>query len=197
MDVKKADIEEPPPKPMDGSQLSQSTARFASTYGTAIGVTQVGQVVWLVAGSRVLSATEFGTVLAAQALYGVLQFLVDNGPAWFGARVAATGRLDAAYRNTLIRMRLELFVVAALVAAVYISLAGDRAFAATAPYIAALGLFALLNVWERFGHGDSVPWSTYLTLRGVGPAVFAVAFLIAGGDLPLWLVGTVECASIL
>src|SRR2546423_9753385 len=112
MDVKRSDTEKPSVEPAQGRELSQSTARFARTYGTAIAVTQLGQVIWLVAGSRVLSASEFGTVLAAQALYGVLQFLVDNGPAWFGARVAATGRLDPADRNTLIRMRLELFVLA-------------------------------------------------------------------------------------
>src|SRR5688500_8126409 len=88
--------------------FGSSTRRFAAVYTGATLLAQVGQLVWLTAGSRAMSHSAFGTVLAAQALYGVLQFVVDSGATYHGARLAAGGMLDAATRSSIIRVRLQL-----------------------------------------------------------------------------------------
>jgi O-antigen/teichoic acid export membrane protein len=173
-----------------------SPTRFAAVFGTATAIGQASQFLWLVAGARTMSAADFGTVLAAQALYGLLQYVVDNGPAFYGARLAARGGLDDAARGPLARVRLQASALAAA-AALAIGAAGGASFlVAVAPFAVALGLFALFGYWERFGLGESGPWSAYVAARGAAPALAAVAILAAGGRFPLVLAGVLECAVI-
>jgi O-antigen/teichoic acid export membrane protein len=173
-----------------------STARFATIFGSGLVLGQLCQFAWLAAGSRSLSREGFGTVLAAQALYGVLQFASDNGPAFHGARLAAAGALGDEERGSIVRLRLQLAGAAALVA-LALGAAGGRDFLeAVAPFALALGCFAAFGYWERFGVGDSRPWSAYLVLRGAGPAIAAGICLAASARLPLFVPGLVECAVI-
>jgi hypothetical protein len=144
-----------------------------------------------------MSLDGFGTVLAAQALYFLLQIVVDNGPAWHGARLAATGRLDAAARGSLVRVRLQLAAPAALVGLAIAAAGGTRSIVAAAPFMLALFLFALLNYWESFGVGDPRPWSAYLVLRSFAPAIAAGAYLAADESFPLAAAGIVECLVVL
>ena len=175
----------------------QSTRRLFAIFGTATVVAQLGQLLWLTAGSRVMTRSGFGTVLAAQALYGVLQFVVDNGAAFHGARLAAARALDARTRASIVRVRLQLAALAALVMFAIAAVGGARSLTATAPFAAALVLWALFNYWEPYGLGDGRPWSAYLVLRSVGPPACAIPFLIAGGFLPLYVSGIAECVSLL
>jgi O-antigen/teichoic acid export membrane protein len=187
------------PAPLDAPPVvgrRASVARFAAIFGSALVVGQIAQLVWLIAGSRAMPRHAFGAVLAAQALYGVLQFAVDNGAAFHGARLAAAGRLDDAERASLVRLRLQLALPAMVLACAAGAVGGRRFLEAVAPFAVALALFALLTYWERFGLGDSGPWSAYVVLRAAGPAALAVAFLAAGGTLPVFLPGAVECGVI-
>jgi O-antigen/teichoic acid export membrane protein len=176
---------------------SASSVRFAAVFGSAMAVGQASQLVWLTAGSRVLSPHDFGTVLAAQALYGILQYVVDNGPAFFGARLAAQGRLDDRTRSSLDRLRLEGSAVAAIIA-IGLGLAGGQdLLVAVLPFAIALPLFALFGYWEEFGHGRSGPWSAYVVGRSAAPAAAALGFFAANADFPLPLAGVLECGVIL
>jgi O-antigen/teichoic acid export membrane protein len=165
--------------------------------GTATVVAQVGQLLWLTAGSRVMTRSAFGTVLAAQALYGVLQFVVDNGAAFHGARLAASGTLDPRTRASIVRVRLQLAFLSGLVMLSIGAVGGVRLLTATAPFAAALALWALFNYWEPYGLGDGRPWSAYLLLRSLGPPASAIPFLVAGGSLPLYVAGCAEWLSLL
>ncbi|HEY8626743.1 MAG TPA: hypothetical protein VIL56_00415 [Gaiellaceae bacterium] len=185
----------PGPAPA-GSASRPSVARFAAIYGSALVVGQIGQLVWLVAGSRTMSRPAFGSVLAAQALYGVLQFVIDNGSGFHGARLAAAGRLDAKARASLVRLRLQVALPAIVLVGGVGAVGGWELVEAVLPFTLALALFALLTHWERFGLGDSGPWSAYLILRGVGPAATALVFLAAAARLPVFVPGLVECAVI-
>src|SRR4051794_18102222 len=144
-----------------------------------------------------MSREAFGLVLAAQALYGVLQFVVDNGPAFHGARLAASDALDEDARGSLIRVRVQLAMACALVEIAVGVAGGQSLLIATSPFGIALVLWALLNYWEPFGHGDAKPWSAYLILRAVGPAAAAGWFLAVGASFPLYLAGVIECAALL
>jgi O-antigen/teichoic acid export membrane protein len=179
------------------SAAQPSVARFAAVFGGANLAGLLGQVLWLALGSRAMSPAAFGTVLAAQSLYGLLQYAADNGTAFHGARLAASGALDAEARGAIARVRLELAGFGA-VATLVVAAVGGRTFVeAAAPFALALGLFAVLGYWERFGLGDGAPWSAYLVLRSAGPALAAGLFLAAGRDLPVAAAGLVECAAVL
>ncbi len=143
-----------------------------------------------------MSRAAFGSVLAAQALYGVLQFVIDNGSGFHGARLAAAGRLDANARASLVRLRLQVALPAIVLVGGVGAVGGRELLEAVSPFTLALALFALLTHWERFGLGDSGPWSAYLILRGVGPAATALVFLAAAGRLPVFVPGLVECAVV-
>jgi O-antigen/teichoic acid export membrane protein len=173
-----------------------SAARFAAVFGSAMALGQLSQLLWLSAGSRTMTLDDFGTVLAAQALYALLQYVVDNGPAFYGARLAATGRLDDVSRGPLVRLRLQLAGIAAALALGLAAVGGSELLVAVAPFALALVLFALFPYWEHFGLGESGPWSAYVILRSAGPALVAVAFLAASAGFPLFLAGVVECVVI-
>ena len=128
-----------------------SVSRFAVRFGAATALGQLAQVVWLVLGSRTMSRETFGSVLAAQVLYGVLQIVVDNGAAWHGARLAAAGALDDAVRASLVRVRLQLCFPAALVGLAIAAAGGWQLVAPTAPFIVALFLFGHIPVAEQPG----------------------------------------------
>ncbi len=174
-----------------------STRRLVAVLGTATMLAQLGQLLWLVTGSRSLPRTTFGAVLAAQALYGVLQIVVDNGAAFHGARLAAASTLDASSRASLVRVRLQLAAAAAVVTFAVGAAGGWTSVQANAPFAAALVLWALFNYWEPYGRGDARPMSVYLVLRGVAPAVFAGVFLGLGTTLPACAVGIAECLSLI
>jgi O-antigen/teichoic acid export membrane protein len=171
--------------------------RFVAVFGGATALGQLSQLLWLVAGSRVLSRGDFGRVLAAQALYGVLQLAVDNGPAFFGARLAAAGRLTLGERGRIVRLRLQLGFGAGAVALAIGAAGGGRFWAAVSTFVPALVLFAVLRYWEPFGYGDGRPWSAYLVLRSAGPALAAGVFALVSVHFPVFVPGLVECGVIL
>jgi O-antigen/teichoic acid export membrane protein len=156
----------------------------------------VGQLLWLAAGSRVMTAAEFGAVLAAQAAYGVVQMLVDTGSGFYGARAAAARSLDDAGRGSILRLRLLVAVAGGALLLAVGGAGGVDSLMAAAPFVAALVLFALLRHWEPFGLGDSRPWSAYLVLRSALPAALAATYLVADAPFPLFLAGVAECAAI-
>src|SRR5205085_3497462 len=133
---------------------------------------------------------------SVQALYGLLQFAVDNGSALEGARRAAAGTLDARGRASIVRLRLQLAVAGAAAMLGISAIAGSRAVAAASTYALAVVLFALLRYWEPFGRGSSEPWASYIVLRSAAPALAAAACLVASTRFPLPLAGAAECAAI-
>src|SRR5437660_8395217 len=111
-----------------------SMRRASGVLGTALLVSNAGQVAWLVAGRRAFGPGQFGIVLAAQSLYGVLQMVLDNGASWEGARHAAAGTLTAGRRAALIRAR-SVLAAASVLVTVVVGLVGDqRLLAASAPF---------------------------------------------------------------
>lgn len=174
----------------------RATRRFAAIFGAGLVVGQIGQLVWLSIGSRTMSTGAFGTVLAAQALYAVLQLVIEGGAAFHGARLAAAQELDAAARSSVIRLRLQLGFAGVAVAMAFGVAGGYDALAALAPFGLALVLFALFTHWESFGRGSSGPWSTYLVLRALVLTLASGAFLIAEATFPLYGAGLAECAAI-
>ena len=171
--------------------------RFAMRFGAATLVAQLAQVAWLIGGSRTMTPAVFGTVLAAQALYGVLQIVIDNGPAWHGARLAAAGSLDDASRGSIVRVRLQLCVPAAAAGLAIGVIGGKEFFWAVVPFMVALFLFALMNYWESFGVGDPAPWSGYLVLRSLAPALAVGLVHVSGHSFPAVLAGIIECGVII
>jgi O-antigen/teichoic acid export membrane protein len=170
---------------------------LVALFGSATALGLLGQLLWLVVGSRTLTRAEFGTVLAAQALYGVLQLVVDNGAAFHGARLASSGKLDESSRSSLIRVRLQLAAVGCIVMLAVGAGGGLRFLVANLPYVGALGLWALFNYWEAYGLGDGRPWSAYLILRAWGPPVASVPFLLGGDNSPVYLAGAAEFVSLI
>ncbi len=170
--------------------------RAAGLIGGATLGSQISQLIWLTAGSRVMSLHTFGAVLAAQALYAVLQNPLDIGTFYYGAREAADRPLADEERGSLVRIRLTIAVAAMCIGVVFAVVGEPKTGQAVAPFIVALPLFALLNVWERYGAGDALPWSSYLLLRTAGPALAAAAFLLANTSMPPFVPGAVECLSI-
>jgi O-antigen/teichoic acid export membrane protein len=173
-----------------------SVRRSAATFGAATVLGHLSQLLWLVAGIRIMSPADFGTVLAAQALYGVLQIVVDIGTNAVGARMAARGELDDERRGQILRMRLLLALAVMPMAVVLGALNVSGSLAATLPFVLALGLFALLNVWEPYGRGDARPWATYMFARSGALAVVAGGFLVVDATFPLELAGLLECVAI-
>jgi O-antigen/teichoic acid export membrane protein len=144
-----------------------------------------------------MDRSTFGAVLAAQALYGVLQFLVDNGAAFHGARLTAAGTLDDPARASIVRVRLQIAGVAATTMVVVGAAGGATLLIASAPYAVALIFWGLLNYWESYGHGDGRPLSSYLVLRGAAPTAVALPFLVGSGAMPAYAAGLAECASLI
>lgn len=171
--------------------------RTSALFTAAVVGGNLAQVAWLIGGARALPGGHFGTVLAAQALYAVLQMIVDNGTSFLGARWSARGSLDSSQRLEIVRAR---FVLAACcaVAGMVVALAGGiDMLMAFAPFAAALVLFSILNVWERYGAGDLVPFANYLLLRSLLIGALAGAVSISDGHLPLVAAGACELAAIL
>lgn len=152
---------------------------------------------WLVGGARVLPEGHFGTVLTAQALYGVLQMVSDNGTSLFGARRSARGELEVKDRHELARARLLLAICCAAVGLGVAKIGGADLLLAFAPFAVAMVLFSILNVWERYGLGDVVPFAGYLLLRSLLIGALAGGAAIKGADLPLEAAGVCELAAIL
>jgi len=174
-----------------------SAVRFATILGAATGLGQASQLVWLTAGSRTMSITDFGTVLAAQALYGILVFVVDGGSAFYGARLEAQDQLNAERLGSVVRVRLQAAALAAIVVLAVGLTAGRTFLLAAAPFALALFLFALFAFWVPFGRGESGPWSAFSAGRGLAPASAALACLALGASFPVWLAGVLESAVIL
>lgn len=174
-----------------------SVKRSVASFGLATALGHASQLLWLIVGIRVMPAADFGTVLAAQALYAVLQTVVDVGPNAIGTRMAARGELDAALRAEVLRMRLVLALAVAPVAVALGALGVSGTLGGTLPFVAALCLFAVMNVWEPYGEGDSRPWAAYTFARSAVLAVVAGGFLVAGARFPVALAGILECLAIL
>ena len=173
-----------------------SAVRFGAVFGSAILIGQLAQFLWLITGSRAMSTRAFGAVLAAQALYAPCRSSSTPGPTFYGARRAAAGTLDDGTRSSITRLRLQLALASALVALAVGAAGGPRSLSATAPFAVALLLFGALNYWERFGLGDSKPWSAYVVARAAGPALAAGIVVAFGGTLPVYAVGLLECLAI-
>jgi hypothetical protein len=136
-------------------------------------------------------------VLAAQSLYGLLQMVLDNGASWEGARHAAAATLTPDRRAALIRAR-TLLAAASTVVTLAVGLVGDeRMLIASAPFMMALVLFALLNVWEPLGQGRMGPYATLVGGRSLALATVVLGASVLGWHLPLIVPGCVECAVIL
>lgn len=175
---------------------TMSVRRSAASFGLATALGHASQLIWLVAAIRVMSPERFGSVLAAQALYGVLQIIVDIGTNAVGARMAARGEIDDERRGQILRMRLIFALAVAPLALALGALGVSGSFQATVPFVVALVLFALLNVWEPYGAGEARPWATYMFARSGVLALAACGFLVAGGEFPVALAGVLECAVI-
>jgi O-antigen/teichoic acid export membrane protein len=173
-----------------------SVRKGAATLGGATVLGHLAQFAWLGLGSRTMSPSAFGAILAAQALYGFLQIVVDNGPGFYGARLAARGGVDSGTRASLVRLRLQLALGGSALTLAIGAAAGTASLRANAAFAAALILFAALNYWEPYGRGDVRPWSAYVALRSVAPAAAALALLTLGRAFPLELAGVVECAVV-
>jgi O-antigen/teichoic acid export membrane protein len=174
-----------------------STRRLFAVFGTATVLAQAGQVLWLTIGSRAMDRSAFGTVLAAQAMYGVMQFVVDNGPTFHGARLTAAHSLDEPSRSSIVRVRMQIAALAALATVALSAGGGQSLAAASVPYVVALFLWGLFNYWESYGRGDGRPLSSYLVLRAAGPPAFAIPFVISGVAMPVFAPGIAECASLI
>lgn len=173
-----------------------STRRSSLTFGAAMVASNLAQAAWLIAGARVFSDTGFGTALTAQAMYGVLQIVVDNGAGFHGARLAARRDLEAQSRNELAHARLLLALVGSVAGLLIASVGGGTLLLAFAPFTAGLCLFAVLNIWEPYGEGRVLPYAIYLVLRSVVLAVVVGAFAIIDAGLPVAAVGLCEVAAV-
>jgi O-antigen/teichoic acid export membrane protein len=174
-----------------------SVRRSAAIFGAATVLGHTSQLVWLAAGSRAMSAETFGTVLAAQTLYAVLQILVDIGTATLGARIVAQGELTDAARGELVRIRMTLVLSVAPVALALGALGVSGSLEATFPFVVALVLFGAFNVWVPYGGGDARPWATYMFSRSALPAAVATGYVVLGASFPAVLAGFLECAVLL
>ncbi len=170
-----------------------SVKRSAAVFGAATVAGHASQLVWLAAGSRVMTLDAFGAVLAAQALYAVLQIMVDVGTAAVGARLVAQGELTDERRAELVRIRMLLVTLAAVLAVALGTLGVSGSLATTLPFVAALYLFGALNVWEPYGRGDARPWATYMFTRSAVPGAAALGCLALGASFPAPLAGGLEC----
>ncbi|MEA2437859.1 MAG: hypothetical protein QOF65_2415 [Thermoleophilaceae bacterium] len=173
-----------------GGPARLSVRRSAGLFFVAVSLSHLSQFAWLAAGSRVMSAATFGAVLSAQVLYALLQIVIDNGTAAFGARSAAQGTVSEGELGQVVRLRLTLTLFAVPLGLAIGAASGT--LDATAPYMLALAGFALFNVWQPYGQGDPRPWASYMFGRSVLPAAVAVGFAIAGLSFPSALAGALE-----
>jgi O-antigen/teichoic acid export membrane protein len=176
-----------------GARLS--VRRSAGLFFVALSLSHLSQFIWLAAGSRAMSESTFGKVLSAQVLYALLQIVVDNGTAAFGARRAARETVSEAELGQLVRLRLVLTALAVPVGLVIAAASGT--LAATAPFMVALVGFALFNVWQPYGEGNPRPWASYMFGRSVLPAAVALGFAVAGASFPAPLAGALECVVLI
>ena len=170
--------------------------RLATVFGGGVLAGQLGQVAWLAAGSRAMPLAAFGTVLAAQTLYGLLLYTFDYGSALQGARLAAAGALDDDARAAIVWTRVRAALGVACVALLIGAAGGTSLLTAIAPFAIALPLAASMRYWEPFGLGDGRPWAAYLVLRGWGPALAALAAIGLSRQLPVFVPGIVECVGL-
>lgn len=170
-----------------------SVRRSAMVFGAGTVLGHGSQLVWLAAGSRAMSPETFGTVLAAQSLYAVLQILVDIGTSTLGARIVARGELSDAARGELVRIRMTLVLCVAPIALGLGVLGVSGSLEATVPFVVALVLFGALNLWVPYGGGDARPWASYMFARSAMPAAVATGYVVLGSSFPAWLAGTLEC----
>lgn len=177
--------------------MTAGVRRSSIIFGAAVVGSNLGQLAWLVAGARALPGERFGTVLTAQALYGVLQIILDNGPAFHGARAAAQETLDADSREEVVRARVALSIPCALAGVGISGIGGLELLTGFAPFALALTLFSVLNVWEPYGKGNVLPYATYLLLRStiLGGVIGVFAFLSTSA--PAVTAGLCELAAIM
>ena len=116
--------------------------RLATVFGGGVLAGQLGQIAWLAAGSRAMPLAAFGTVLAAQTLYGLLLYTFDYGSGLQGARLAAAGALDDGARATIVRTRVGAALGVACVALLIGAAGGTTLLTAIAPFAIALPLAA-------------------------------------------------------
>ncbi|MGH2839396.1 MAG: lipopolysaccharide biosynthesis protein, partial [Solirubrobacteraceae bacterium] len=174
-----------------------SVRRSAAIFGAGTVLSHGSQLVWLAAASRAMSPETFGTVLAAQVLYAVLQILVDAGTAALGARKVARGELTDQARGEIVRVRMALVLGAAPVALGLGLLGVSGSIEATAPFVVALVLFGGFSVWVPYGGGDARPWATYMFARSALPAATATGYVIVGASFPAPLAGALECVVLI
>lgn len=177
--------------------MTASTGRSTILFTAAVVGSNVCQVLWLAAGARALPGSDFGTVLTAQAMYGLLQMITDNGPSFLGARKAARGSLTAGDRAEIVRARVLLAIVCSTIGVGVAAIGGLDLLRSFGPFALALCLFSLLNVWEPYGRGRLGPFALYLLLRSLLVAVVAGGVAIAGDELPLEAAGACELAAVL
>jgi O-antigen/teichoic acid export membrane protein len=173
--------------------MGASTTGASGVFAGAVIGSNICQVGWLAAADRVMSSDAFGAVLAAQALYAVLQIVIDSGTAYHGARLAASHEITSEQRDDLIRMRAVLALACAAAALAVAGLGSSQFLAATSPYVAALLIFSMLNWWEPYGRGRVGPYAGYLFGRSAGLMVVAGGIYLAGGRFPVEIAGLVEC----
>jgi hypothetical protein len=161
-----------------------------------VAISNVCQVLWVAFAGNTTQPHILGAILGAQALYGILQIALDSGTAFEGARLAARGDLTDDRRAALVRSRLLLASVAICFGGAIMTVGGSELLEAGAPYALALVAFALLNVWEPYGHGRLVPYAAYLSLRSAVLVFGAGTLLVLGRTLPLWLPGVLELVAV-
>ncbi len=169
---------------------------LASTFGVAVAVSNIAQFVWIGGGARALGLQAFGTVLACQAMYGVMQVITDNGSGIHGARQAARGELGEQERAELQSSRILLAFGSALVALAIAGAVAPSLVSPLIPFAVALLGFSVLNVWEPYGRGEARPYASYLILRSLLLAILVVACLVSGLEFSLWFAGLCEVAAV-
>lgn len=173
-----------------------SVRRATGVLGAAIVASNAAQVLWLALGRHAFGARDFGFILAAQSLYGVLQIVLDNGAMWEGARQAAAGTLTSTRRIALVRARFILALLCVATTVIVGTLGDVRVLVASGPFMVALVVFALLNVWEPLGHGRMAPYATYVAGRSAALGLAVLCAAAAGVVLPIVVPGLLECVVI-
>lgn len=183
-------------QPPRGAGPRAGARRSLLSFGAAVGVAQIAQVSWLLLAHHVLGAHRLAAVLTAISIFGIGFLVVDNGTTFLGAREAATDALTAERRDSIVRLRLQLAIMASA-AGLAVSLSGgiDTAVAFL-PYVAALVLAATLDVWEPFGRGDPIPIASWIALRGVGLLALVSASAVLADQLPIWAPGATEALCV-
>jgi len=163
----------------------------------AIVVSHVSQFVWIIVGARVLGIDDLGRVLAAQALYGLLQVLLDTGSLLHGARLAAVNGVTSEIRGEICASRLLIALAGLAVSIPILTTVAAGLVEPFLPYAPALLLFALLNVWEPYGEGQAGAYAFYVALRSAVVAVAVVIVYVIGQSMPPIGVGLCEIVAVL